>query len=83
MAVRRSPLRVFLLPDGRVTLKGYVVLNVLFDAFCLLQLLFIRLSLNETRGLYFFFGLLMFGFLVASIYDFAYDRLSPSDEETV
>jgi hypothetical protein len=71
-----------LLPDGKVTGKGYVVMNVLFDVFCILQLLFIRFTLNETRGLYFFFGLLMIGFLVVSIYDYAYDRLVPGTPET-
>jgi hypothetical protein len=71
-----------LLPDGKVTGRGYVVMNVLFDVFCILQLFFIRFTLHETRGLYFFFGLLMLGFFVVSIYDYAYDRLVPSTPET-
>ena len=70
------------LPGGKLTLKGYVILNVLFDAFCVFQLLFIRFTLHETRGLYFFFGLLMIGFLVVSIYDYVYDRLVPATPET-
>jgi hypothetical protein len=73
--------RGLLLADGKVTLKGYVLLNLMFDAFCILQLLFIRFTLHETRGLYFFFGLLMVGFLVVSVYDYVYDRLVPAIPE--
>lgn len=66
--------------DGRLGLTGYLLLNVVFDVFCVLQLLFIKTTLRETRGLYFFFGLLMAGFLVVSIYDYLYDRLVPDDD---
>lgn len=68
-------------PDGKLTVKGYVLLNLIFDAFCIFQLLFIRFTMHETRGLYFFFGLLMVGFFVVSIYDYVYDRLVPAQPE--
>ena len=61
-------------PAVRFGLGSYVLLNVIFDAFCLLQLLLVRNRLGEQRGLYFFFGLLMVAFLIVSIYDYLYDR---------
>jgi hypothetical protein len=58
------------------SIKEYILLNVIFDAFCLLQLLLVRLFLGESRGLYFFFALLMIGFLFVSIFDYLYDRVT-------
>jgi hypothetical protein len=56
------------------TVREYLFLNLLFDAFCIAQLVLARALIRETRGLYFFFGLLMVGFLVVSIFDYVYDR---------
>lgn len=61
-------------PAPRFGLGSYVLFNVIFDAFCLLQLLLVRVVLGEQRGLYFFFALLMVAFLIVSIYDYLYDR---------
>jgi hypothetical protein len=58
------------------SVKQYVLLNVVFDAFCILQLVLCRVFIRETRGLYFFFGLLMIGFLLVSVFDYVYDRLA-------
>ena len=65
-----------------LTLRQYLVMNVVFDSFCLLQLVFTRLIIKETRGLYFFFGLLMIGFLAISIFDYVYDRVRAPDTGT-
>ena len=56
------------------SIKQYLVMNLVFDAFCILQLIIVKIVIRETRGLYFFFGLLMLGFLVVSIFDYVYDR---------
>lgn len=67
-------------PDRLFSIGEYVLLNAVFDAFCLLQLLLVRVFLKETRGLYFFFALLMIGFLLVSVFDYLYDRFGPADE---
>jgi len=65
-----------------ISLRGYLLMNAAFAGFCILQLLFIRFTLNESRGLYFFFGLLIIGFAVVSAYDYIYDRMAgPETEE--
>lgn len=56
-------------------------MNGVFIAFCILQLLFIRITLNEVKGLYFFFGLLIVGFAVVSVYDYIYDRIASTDKD--
>ena len=56
-------------PERLFSIGEYVLLNVVFDAFCLLQLLLVRVFLRDTRGLYFFFALLMIGFLLVTIFD--------------
>jgi hypothetical protein len=66
--------------DRKFTFLEYLILNAIFDAFCLAQLVLVRLFLKETRGLYYFFALLMIGFLLVSIFDYFYDRLAPRDE---
>ncbi|MGC8740085.1 MAG: hypothetical protein ACP5UB_01360 [Candidatus Sumerlaeaceae bacterium] len=53
--------------------RDYVLLNVYFDAFCIVQLVLARLFIRETRGLYFFFGMLIIGFLLVSLFDYCYD----------
>ena len=79
-AVEASAPVVELAPERRFSIREYVLLNVIFDAFCLLQLLLVRVFLSETRGLYFFFALLMIGFLLVSVFDYFYDRMAPGDE---
>ena len=66
-------------PNGRFPLRSYILMNVLFDGFCFFNLLFIRQTLRETRGLYFFFGLLMVGFFLVSLYDYLFDRVVPQN----
>jgi hypothetical protein len=59
-----------------LTLVQYLVMNALFYGACLVVLFFVRMGLQETRGLWYFFGLIMISFSAVSLYDFAYDRLS-------
>lgn len=61
---------------GLLHVRHYVLLNIVFDAFCLLQLIIARIVIRDTRGMYFFFALLMIGFLLVSVFDFAYDRIT-------
>lgn len=65
----------------RLSLRSYLLMNGVFIAFCILQLLFIRITLNEVKGLYFFFGLLIVGFAVVSVYDYIYDRIASTDKD--
>ncbi len=60
--------------NERMALRDYVLMNVYFDVFCLVQLILVRLFLRETRGMYFFFGMLMIGFLLVSIFDYLYEK---------
>ena len=54
--------------------RGYVWLNLLFWAFCLVEVLVIRWWLKDIQGVIFFFALLAVGFTLVSIYDALYDR---------
>lgn len=65
----------------KLSARSYLLMNGIFIAFCVLQLLFIRMTLNEDKGLYFFFGLLIVGFAVVSAYDYIYDRVASTAEE--
>ena len=60
------------------SVRQYVLLNVIFDGFCVVQLILCRVLpvVRETRGLYFFFALLMVGFFAVSVFDYVYDRLT-------
>jgi hypothetical protein len=58
----------------RISLRDYILLNLFFDVFCVVQLVLVRLFIRETRGMYFFFILLMLGFLIVSVFDFFYER---------
>ena len=66
----------------RFPVRQYVLINLVFYIFCIVQLLPVQFVLRETRGLYFFFGLLMFGFLVVSVFDFLYDRYMTQPDES-
>jgi len=54
--------------------RGYVILNVVFWAFCIVEILIIRWWLRDIQGVIFFFALLAIGFTLVSIYDALYDR---------
>ena len=62
-------------------IRGYVWLNVLFWAFCAVEILIIYLWLKDIRGVFFFFALLAVGFTLVSVYDCLYDRLFAATSE--
>lgn len=61
--------------SDKLELKDYVFLNLIFYAFCIVQLIIVRLLLRDFAGLYFFFGFIMCAFLVASVFDFVAEKL--------
>lgn len=72
--------------DVLFPLKGYIILNLIFWAFCIAQILALRWLFKDSIGIYFFFTVLGAGFTIVSIFDCVYDRLAarihhPSDEK--
>ncbi|MCD6385230.1 hypothetical protein J7M23_05575 [Candidatus Sumerlaeota bacterium] len=67
-----------------LSLKNYVILNLIFWAYCAVQLLVLKWLLRDVAGLYFFFAVLAVAFTVVSIYDYLYERLAkePADDST-
>jgi hypothetical protein len=55
---------------GALSVKDYVTLNLIFGAFCIIQLVIVRILLRDFAGLYFFFGFIMCAFSVASVFDY-------------
>lgn len=70
-------------PRRLFSVAEYLLLNVVFDLFCIVQLVIVRVVLRETRGLYFFFALLMLGFFAVSVFDYIYDRLTARSAQAV
>lgn len=56
-------------------LSDYIVINAFFAAFCIAQLVIIRLILRDFAGLYFFFGFLMISFIIVSAFDYLSQKL--------
>ncbi len=56
--------------------KGYLILNAVFWAYCVLQILALRYIFRDVMGLLFFFFVLGVGFTLVSIYDCLYDRIA-------
>lgn len=81
-----APLDRGTVPSRRCTIMEYIIMNVIFDGFILAQAALVMSFMRETRGLYFFFGLLMVAFFVVSVFDYVYDRYFRDDfddEETL
>lgn len=57
-------------------LKGYIILNLIFWGYCLIQLAVLKYIFRETIGLIFFFIVLGAGFTIVSAFDYIYDRIS-------
>ena len=55
---------------------GYLILNAVFWAFCILEIIVVRIWLKDIQGVIFFFILLAIGFSAVSVYDWACDRLA-------
>ncbi len=60
----------------RFTFKGYVIINLIFWAYCLLQFFVVKWLIRDMTGLIFFFVVLAVGFTLVSIYDGLYERFS-------
>jgi len=56
--------------------RGYVILNLCFWAFCVVEILIVRWWLKDIQGVIFFFLLLAIGFTAVSVYDGLYDRMT-------
>lgn len=67
--------------DTPLSFRDYVLLNVIFDVFCVVQLVLARLFIRETRGLYFFFAMLIIGFFLVSMFDYLYERMQARAEQ--
>ncbi len=65
---------------GRFPFKGYVIINLIFWAYCLIQFLVVKWLIGDITGLIFFFVVLAVGFTLVSIYDGLYERLSRPEE---
>ena len=61
-------------PAPAFRVKHYLAWIGLVIAFCVVQLLVVRFVLGETQGVYFFFSLLVTGFVLVSVFDYLYDR---------
>jgi len=60
--------------DELFPIKGYVILNLIFYAFCFFQVLIVHKAGGESEGLFFFFLTIALGFTIVSIFDCLYDR---------
>lgn len=67
--------------SDRFPLKGYVIINLIFWAYCLIQFLVVKWLIGDMTGLIFFFVVLAVGFTLVSMYDALYDQLSRPDKE--
>jgi hypothetical protein len=65
----------------RFPFSGYVIINLIFWAYCLIQFLVVKWLIGDITGLIFFFVVLAVGFTLISIYDALYDRLSRPEKE--
>lgn len=61
--------------NAGLTIRDYLVMNLIFDAFCVVQLIIVSLLLRDFAGLYFFFGFLMCAFLIVSVFDYFSEKL--------
>ena len=73
---KKSPEQVPLDTNVLFPLKGYLILNIIFWGYCLLQIIVLRWLLRDVVGLIFFFVVLGVGFTLVSIYDYIYDHIT-------
>lgn len=63
-------------------LKTYFLINGIFSAFCVIQMLIIRAILPSFAGLAFFFFFIIVAFFIVSMLDYLSNRLGiPADED--
>lgn len=67
-------------PDPeRFSALEYLVVNAAFWLFCLVNLLVAKWFMGEATGLFFFFGVMAFGFTVACVLSYLHDRFYEDD----
>lgn len=71
-----DPVAETIKPEPLFPLKGYLILNIVFWAYCILQLVVMTWLFKDVVGLIFFFIVLGIGFSVVSAYDYIYDRIA-------
>ena len=64
-----------------VDLVDYALLNGIFIAFCMVQLVIVRMLLPDMLGLYFFFGFLIVAFALVSVFDYLAGRIITDEGE--
>lgn len=69
--------------SDKVGLYDYILMNGVFAAFCLLQLVIVRVILPNSLGLTFFFGFLIVGFAVVSVFDYFAAGAVEQDARTI
>lgn len=69
-------------PQPLFPLKGYVILNLIFWAYCIVQMAALRWLFKDSIGLYFFFTVLGAGFTIVSVFDYIYDRIAARIPQT-
>jgi hypothetical protein len=68
--------------DGLFPLKGYIILNVIFWLFCILQMGALKWLYRDAMGIIFFFIFLPVGFTLVSIYDYVFDRIASKNKSS-
>ena len=63
-------------PEPLFPFKGYLILNIIFWVYCIIQMLVLRWLFRDTIGLFFFFTVLGVGFTLVSAYDYIFDRVA-------
>lgn len=69
--------------SDKMSLYDYVLMNGVFAAFCLLQFGIVRILLPNSLGLIFFFGFLIVGFAVVSMFDYFAAGAIEQDTRTI
>ena len=70
-------------PGGpQPTLIEYGLHLLIFIIFCLISAALVYIATGYAVGLTFFFGVLIFGFIVVCVFSFAHDRLYHDEDET-
>ena len=67
-------------PEPKFGFLSYLAVNATFAAFCLLQYVVVRTTMSETKGLVFFFVLLVAAFAAASAFDALHGRDADGDD---
>lgn len=59
----------------------YIIVNVVFIAFCFLQFAVIKFITGEQIGLFFFFSAIITGFVLVSVFMYVYDTVAEESED--